>query len=144
MAARSSQPARGHGKAATTWRGPLPRRAPLSQAWKGRTARTSACKCLRRMRVPTPYHIHLCKKRLTLRLPGSARKSQKRFRHTPKFKFLSRINVQTGAQNGATLSLNLRGVTYYIFAGAGTAALKSRLRTRSGCRRRTSPRRARA
>eukprot|EP01046_Picozoa_sp_COSAG06_P038241 COSAG06_NODE_4396_length_4300_cov_24.967151_5_plen_163_part_00 len=52
--------------------------------------------------------ILVVQKRLKLWLSGSARKSQKRFRDAPKFKFpavfvrSSRFNVQTSAQNGAT------------------------------------------
>jgi hypothetical protein len=37
--------------------------------------------------VPAPANIGIKIKRLKLRLSGSARKSQKRFRDTPKFKF---------------------------------------------------------
>jgi hypothetical protein len=37
--------------------------------------------------VPAPVNISV--KRLKFRLPGSARKSQKRFRDTPRFKFLA-------------------------------------------------------
>jgi hypothetical protein len=38
-------------------------------------------------KVPAP--VNISEKRLKLRLPGSARKSQKRFRDTPMFKFLA-------------------------------------------------------
>ena len=37
--------------------------------------------------LPTPPNISISVKRLKLRLSGSARKSQKRFRDTPRFKF---------------------------------------------------------
>ena len=58
--------------------------------------------------LATANCIIIAPKRLKLRLSGSARKSQKRFRDTPKFNFQpfsfrsSRFNVQMGAQNGAT------------------------------------------
>ena len=78
----------------------------MKLSWSTRTLKEVAFRWSKAMQ-PTATCIIIAPKRLKLRLSGSARKSQKRFRDTPRFKFqagLARTQpfLSRSVRNGAT------------------------------------------